>query len=117
MGKKRDDKKWNERLAELKQYRQDKGNCNVPNKYNPNQQLANWIKFQRQLYKKNKLLPQRALLLNGMEFEWVVSVDALGRTVSVSWDERYSQLIDYKEKIGNCKVAEFVGQLAVEQAI
>jgi len=38
---------WEERLKELKQYKNLFGNTNVPSKYEPNPQLAIWIKRQR----------------------------------------------------------------------
>ena len=42
---------WEERLKELKQYKNLFGNTNVPSKYESNPQLAIWIKRQRRQYK------------------------------------------------------------------
>lgn len=38
---------WEERLAELKQFQQDMGHCNVPSQYPINQKLATWVKVSR----------------------------------------------------------------------
>ena len=42
---------WSERLAELTQYQQVNGHCNVPSKYPANPQLSTWVKCQRRQYK------------------------------------------------------------------
>jgi hypothetical protein len=42
---------WEERLKELKQYKNLFGDTNVPSKYEPNPQLAIWMKRQRRQYK------------------------------------------------------------------
>jgi hypothetical protein len=42
---------WQERLNELKAFRNERGNCNVPAKFAENSQLAIWVKCQRRQYK------------------------------------------------------------------
>jgi len=93
---------WDKRLEEIKQYKQQNGNCNVSQHYKANPQLANWVNEQRQLYKKNKLLPDRFELLHGIGFEWQLS---RGSKPSVEgWNERFKELKQYKQQNGNCRV-------------
>ena len=54
---------------------------------------------QRQLYKKNKLSPERTKLLNDIGFEWDL--------YDKGWETKYNQLVDYKEKNGNCNVSQY----------
>jgi hypothetical protein len=44
--------------------------CCVPNVYPKNQQLANWVRKQRELKKKGKLAPERFQQLSEMGFAW-----------------------------------------------
>jgi len=58
---------WDERFKQLKEYRQVKGNCNVPYQY----ELASWVNNQRQAYKKGTLSPEQIKSLEGIGFVWV----------------------------------------------
>mmetsp|Transcript_4918 Transcript_4918/g.9143 ORF Transcript_4918/g.9143 Transcript_4918/m.9143 type:complete len:425 (-) Transcript_4918:289-1563(-) len=67
---------WSERLEELKQFREVFGHCNVPSRYEPNHQLAIWVKRQRRQY-KNKLenkqhcmTDERQAALESIGFVW-----------------------------------------------
>jgi len=67
---------WEERLKELKQYKTLFGNTNVPSKYEPNPQLAIWIKRQRRQYKfltegkPSTMTPYRVEKLREINFSW-----------------------------------------------
>lgn len=67
---------WGERLAELRQYRQEFGHCNVPSNFSQNPQLATWVKCQRRQYKLHEegkpsnMTPQRVQELESLGFEW-----------------------------------------------
>jgi len=67
---------WEERLKELKQYRNIFGNTNVPSKYEANPQLAIWIKRQRRQYKfltegkPSTMTPYRVEKLREINFSW-----------------------------------------------
>jgi len=67
---------WEERLKELKQYKSIFGNTNVPSKYEPNPQLAIWIKRQRRQYKfltegkPSTMTPYRVGKLREINFSW-----------------------------------------------
>ncbi len=47
-----DSKLWEKRYNELKEYKKQNGDTNVPRRYEPNPQLGVWVSNQRQYYKK-----------------------------------------------------------------
>ena len=90
---------WEERVEQLKAYKQVEGHCNVPQKYEANPQLGLWVATQRRVYKKGKLSKERIESLQGIGFEW-----ELRRYVRLTWEERFNQLLQFKEKFGHCNV-------------
>ncbi|KAL7438424.1 hypothetical protein ACHAXM_006314 [Skeletonema potamos] len=64
---------WNKKFAELKEYKDQFGNCMVPQRYQPNSKLGTWVHTQRRQYK---------LLLNGeksaMNREKIKALDSIG---------------------------------------
>ena len=108
---------WDERFEQLKGYKKDHGDCNVPRKYKANPQLASWVNTNRTKYKNGKLSKERIESLQGIGFSWAGGVSrgrrsgnesggttARGATSSVSWDERFQQLVEYKDQNGHCRV-------------
>ena len=49
---------WEERLAELEQYRKENGDCNVPSQYPINQKLATWVKVSLRATVEERSHPQ-----------------------------------------------------------
>jgi len=88
---------WDKRFEQLKRYKKDHGDCNVPRKYKANPQLGEWVHEQRKLYKNGKLPKERIESLQGIGFSWE-------RHKIVGWDERFDQLEAYKKKHGHCRV-------------
>ena len=92
---------WEERFEELKDYRKKYGNCNVPQNYQHNKQLGNWVSNQRREYKKFQkgeksfITIERIAKLKSIDFVW--EVDEL-------WEKRFNELKDYRKKNGNCLV-------------
>eukprot|EP00578_Thalassiosira_sp_NH16_P022992 CAMPEP_0181083980 /NCGR_PEP_ID=MMETSP1071-20121207/4453_1 /TAXON_ID=35127 /ORGANISM="Thalassiosira sp., Strain NH16" /LENGTH=396 /DNA_ID=CAMNT_0023165687 /DNA_START=255 /DNA_END=1445 /DNA_ORIENTATION=+ len=91
------DKKWNSKFAELKKYIEDHGDCNVKAKNGP---LGAWVHEQRKLAKKKTgkgaLQADRRKRLEDIGFifcPW-----------EAQWDDRFKELVKYKEKHGHCKV-------------
>jgi hypothetical protein len=93
---------WEERLGELADYRKIHGNCNVPRKYSENLKLACWVETQKKQYNlyvngnKSHMTDLRILSLESLGFEWKVGVTA--------WEDRLSELTDYREIHGHCNV-------------
>lgn len=43
---------WYERLEELKEYKKEKGDCNVPQRYQDNRSLGKWVQTQQYQYRR-----------------------------------------------------------------
>jgi len=58
------------------EYKNEYGNCNVPNRYEPNKQLGPWVHTQRQQYrllqqgKKSHMTDERIAKLEKIGFQW-----------------------------------------------
>jgi len=96
---------WIERYEELKQYKLQKGHCEVPNKYNDNPSLGSWVSNQRQQYKLLKegksstMSKDRIGALEFIGFTWQMKEQS-----SVPWIEQYEELKQYKLQKGHCEV-------------
>ena len=89
---------WEVRFQELVDYKQVYGNCNVPIIYNANPQLGNWVRKQRT--NKETMSEERRKKLNSIGFTWKVHI-------SVDWEIRFKQLVDYKRVHGDCSVQQY----------
>ena len=100
---------WNDRYQQLVKFRNKFGHCNVPLKWRMNRALGKWVSEQRLHYSqwlecKHSVLSeeQRALLESiGLVTKRLPSHN---KNWDKSWDERYKQLLEYKEQYGNTKV-------------
>ena len=63
-------KTWEERYAELLQFKSAHGNCNVPRNWAENSALGHWVINQRQYKRLGKLNPEYERLLNEAGFIW-----------------------------------------------
>merc|ERR1712172_406904 len=82
--------RWLSRYEDLLDYRLKNGHCLVPNKYEENSSLAEWVKRQRYQYKL-KCFGKSSTLTDDR-------IDAL-------WEERIKELVEYKRKnSGNTNV-------------
>lgn len=96
------EEKWNARLKELIVYRKEHGDCLVPHTYNPNPQLARWVKRQRRQYKlmlegrASTMTPERLKILNDIDFVW--------DSHEAAWQEKLNELNAYRKIHGNCLV-------------
>ena len=85
---------WEERFRELAAYRQRHGDCLVPYTL-ANKQLATWVTTQRG--HRDKLSMEKIKRLDALGFVW--------DPVDQSWEERFSELVAYKKKYGDCLVS------------
>jgi hypothetical protein len=94
---------WEDRLSELADYSKKHGNCNVPKVYNENTRLGRWVGNQRNNYRlhlEGKASPMTAFRiqeLEGVGLEW---------EVGVSWEDRLSELADFRKKNGHCNATK-----------
>jgi hypothetical protein len=93
---------WKDRLGELTDYHRIQGNCNVTKNYSENTKLGKWVGTQRHQYRlhrdgrKSHLTTFRIKELERLGFEWDIH--------GAAWEERLSELADYRKIQGNCNV-------------
>jgi superfamily II DNA or RNA helicase len=87
---------WDINFGKLQKFKEEHGDCRVPNSYDSNRPLAAWVKNQRQNYRKGILTAERIAKLEKLGFEWEVT--------TARWDELFDDLIKYKEETGDYKV-------------
>ena len=95
---------WNDRYNQLLEYKAEHKNCLVPARYSKNKALGKWVNNQRTQYrlrseeKKSHLTEARIKLLSEVGFVWSPQGN--------SWNDRYSQLLEYKAEHKNCLVPQ-----------
>ena len=87
------------RFGELEDYLEVHGDCNVPNGWIENPPLARWVAYQRVLYRKGMMDPEREEWLTWLGFSW--------EPLEERWEEMFGLLIAYQEAhSGDCDVPE-----------
>jgi hypothetical protein len=92
---------WDERYAELVEFQERFGHCNVPQHWKENSKLGLWVRDQRVARKKGKLPHEKYYLLDKLGFVWIAKAT---RNPQAKWDERYSELLKFKSKHGHVNV-------------
>ena len=90
---------WDEMFEKLKEYKRQHGNCLVPKRYKIDPALGNWVNYQRNANKMNKISDERKAKLDSVGFSW----GTVG-SVSKIWTEMFERLKEYKRQHGNCLV-------------
>jgi dsDNA-binding SOS-regulon protein len=85
---------WEDMLLELKEYKEAKGNCLVPSRYEKNPQLGIWVGSQRKRLKKGKMSFNRRRKLEELGFTWEVHEQA--------WEAMLLEIKKFKEANINC---------------
>ena len=104
------DKKWNDKFDRLVQYKQEHGDCLVPQNYKEYKEdtllpsLGTWVSHQRKLYANNKLRPDRMSKLESIGFVWVAGESLTAR--EKQWEEMFSRLEEYTRQHGDCLVPQ-----------
>lgn len=89
---------WKARFDQLLIYKQSHENCDVPAKWNENEELGHWVSQQRQLRKRGTLHPERQRRLDEIGFDW------RSDSLKADWATRFEELKGYKERFGDCRV-------------
>ncbi len=87
---------WEGMFSALKIYKQTHGHCNVSILDPKNKELGQWVSEQRTTYTRDKLDKSRKSRLDDLGFVWDTRDEA--------WERRFSEMKEYKEKQGDCKV-------------
>lgn len=102
--KKLQNQAWLDRFEELKKYKEEHGDCQVPQKYLPNPSLGTWVNKQRMEYKllmdghKSSMTEERLQALASIGFTWAK------RKGQATWDAKFEQLKEYKALHGDCLI-------------
>jgi hypothetical protein len=89
----RDDRRWRQRLREVRAFRRLHGHCDVPRFYGE-AGLGQWVNNQRTSYRMSRLSPdrERALRVAGFHFD----------KREADWEKRLAALRTFKRKHGHC---------------
>ena len=87
---------WDEYFQRLKIFKQTSGHCNVPSTFE-DKKLAKWVARQRKIV--DSISQTRKEKLDSIGFKWRLRPERL------SWDARYEQLLEFKDKNGHCNVS------------
>jgi len=88
------DERWQLRYDELVAYKKEHGDCLVPSSYKENEPLGKWVARQRSLWNAGKMSEDRMKLLDKIDFVFDL------------WQNRYNELLVYKEEHGDCLVPD-----------
>jgi len=93
---------WNEMYASLVEYKNLYGHCNVSRSWQIAPELSNWVNRQRSQYRKGHLDIENIEKLEDIGFLWNVRKNI--------WEERFSELSQFKSNIGNSNVPDKWGE-------
>ena len=83
---------WDERFAQLVDYKNEHGHCNPKQ----NTKLGLWCMNQRNFFKENKLRHYQMNELASIAFQFSLSLKA--RKKYGTWDDRFAELVAFKNK-------------------
>jgi len=107
-GKKSKDGGWMHFYNRLVEYKRQKGNTEVPQRYKEDPSLGSWCKNQREYYKNytnnktSSLTEERIALLNKIDFAWISTKTK--RRVMKDFDVHLAELQHFKELHGHTRV-------------
>jgi hypothetical protein len=89
---------WGDMFGKLQDFKRHFGHARVTNRHH-NVQLHNWLTYQRKLQWRGKLEAEKVSQLVEL------GVDMRNKTAN-HWDEKYAQLVGFKEKHGHLRVSK-----------
>jgi len=102
------DCKFDVQYQELLKYKEEHGDCLVPQVYAPNQKMARWVRKQQEYFrdledgKPSPLTTARLHMLEDIGFAF----ERGSRKGRRRWNDRYAELVRYKETYGDCLISE-----------
>jgi hypothetical protein len=99
------DEKWHQQYLRLIGFHKQHGHCIVPNSYDKDKSLGEWVGKQRQIYSTSIMPDDRKQLLEELRFVWKVDkADADASLSQREWDEQLDRIKQFKEQFGHCDV-------------
>ena len=99
--------RWNAMFERLKEYKEEHGDCLMPQKYAEDPKLGTWVATQRKVSTvDDKTKQERRDKLNSIGFVW--SVREVGRSSKrdKAWNDKFERLVRYKQEHGDCLVPQ-----------
>ena len=112
----RDERTWNEKLARLKVFRLEYGDCRIPQQTKDDamqpwvDELGKWVSHQRETFKNGKLCAEKIAKLEWIGFEWTLKQKQKNREnvkADEKWHMKYNELVDFQRQHGHCIVPCF----------
>ena len=97
---------WEDRLAEVADFKATHGHCEIPLNYPENPKLGRFVNQMRTQRNSGKLSDERIVKLDALGFVWMSSqrTEVGGEGINAAWKARFDELLCYKEMNGHCKV-------------
>ncbi len=89
---------WEEMLAALKAFKIEHGHCRVPQRYEENTRLADWVSRVRTRRNKRTLPAEQEKVLTDLGFDW--------NPIATKWDMMFRSLVEYKKRFGHTNVPQ-----------
>lgn len=93
---------WNERVQELKEYKERVGDTLVPRIYPENPPLGNWVNKQRQRKKKGVISEEHISMLDELDFIWDAA--NIRKSKSALWWNRMDELKEIVDEDGYASI-------------
>jgi glycerol-3-phosphate cytidylyltransferase-like family protein len=103
---------WNDMYNQLLEFKQKHGHVKVPQQYNENRKLGNWVKNRRNNYREYKRTngqkgdPEQMKCLESIGLVDDITTGDTNEGVEQIWYGMYNQLLEFKQKHGHVKVPE-----------
>lgn len=94
------DARWEEMFAQLAHFHAQHGHSDVPRSFPEMPHLGRWVDHQRVNGNKGILRADRRTRLEALGFLWW----RRGRTFRGLWEQRFAQILAYRERFGHCRV-------------
>jgi hypothetical protein len=107
--------RWNVRLEECKQYREEFGHCKIPTAYKDNKSLGIWVQEMRRNFKllkqgkepRYKLTDEQIEMLDQVGFHWGWTPDPTkSAETDSSWESNFAKLQEYQTSYGSFDMME-----------
>ena len=89
----------------LKEYKEEYGDCLVPQRYEDDPKLGHWVATQRRVSTvDDKTKQERRDKLNSIGFVWSVRTRGRSSKRDKKWNDKFERLVQYKQEHGDCLV-------------
>jgi len=93
------DQQWEQMYLKLKEFYVTFGHSQVPQKWQQDQSLANWVGVQRRMRTAQKLRPDRERRLHNLRFIWHIK-----DLFDAQWQHCYQELKLFYQAHGHCRI-------------